>query len=197
MKRLVVFVWCCVFLLLLAGCKDTGRVGGSDEETVVDDKQSIVSEEAVVDGGQFPEVMVGAWEAQIDLGKWAFTFEHDGSISKIIHPLAGRVDLNEEGIYLEGPEPGTYATFVMGPCEAEYSEDTRELKVKIILDDYQIVLSQEQLEGSAYDFFLGSVSEDGEVWTALWKHLSWLEGADSPEPNSPSVQLTFTKVDDE
>jgi len=76
------------------------------------------------------------------------------------------VDLNEGGVFWEGPDPGTYAVFVMGPCEAEYNKRTRELKVKIILDYFQMVLPQGQVEGTSNEYFQGPVSADGKTWKA-------------------------------
>jgi len=195
MKQLLVLIWCCVFLLVPAGCKDTGKQDRGSEETVVEPVPPRGEVEVVVEGnGEFPEFLVGVWQAQMEQGEWAFKFEPDGSISKIAHSLAGWVDVVEDRVYLEGPEPGTYATFAMGPCEANYDMKTRELRVTIILAYYQLVLPQEQSEGSAYDFFIGPVSEDGKRWTASWQHFDWLEGADFTESDLPIVQLIFTKA---
>ena len=186
MNKTLALFSCFIFVLGPAGCKDAGR-------------QDRVSEKAVVDGGRFPEVMVGVWEAEVPGGhEWGFKFERDGSILKILHFFAGEVDLREEGIYLEGPDPGTYAVFVMGPCETEYSEDTRELKVKIILDYYQMILPQGELKGKSHDYFKGPLSEDGRTWKAEWRSYTWLEDATPPDINEIDANpelLVFTKID--
>lgn len=188
MKQLVVLVGCCVFLLAVAGC-------GRQNEKISSQPQleSETREDA------FPEVMVGVWEAEVPGGhEWGFKFECDGSISKIVHFFAGEVDLREGGTYLEGPDPGTYAAFVMGPCETEYSEDTRELKVKIILDYYQMIFPQGELEGKSHDYFKGPVSEDGRTWKAEWRSYTWLEDATPPDIDYIDAHpeaLVFTKID--
>ena len=182
MKQLVVLAGCAVVLAGLVGCQSADR-----------------GIEKVIDGnGQFPEFLAGVWEAEITDSKWAFKFEDDGSISKITHVFAGEVDLEEGGLYLEGREPGTYAMFVMGPCEAEYDENTRELNVKIILEHYVMKLPQGTLEGKSHDYFQGTVSEDGKTWNAGWKNYAWLEGAAPPDANeieANPVPLVFTKID--
>jgi hypothetical protein len=124
MKQLVVFAGFVVLLLGLGGCQNANRR----------------IEKVIQGNGQFPEFLAGVWETEINDSKWAFKFEDNGSISKITHVLAGEVDLEEGGIYLEGREPGTYALFAMGPCEAEYDKNTRELSVKIILEHYEMKL---------------------------------------------------------
>lgn len=182
MKQLVLLAGCVVVLSGLAGCQNPDRsvevITGSD--------------------GQFPEFLVGVWEAEVANSKWGFRFERDGSISKIIHGLAEGVDLKEGGVYLEGPDPGTYAVFTMGPCEAEYDTSRRELKVTIILDYYKMVLPHGELEGRSDDYFRGVVSEDGKSWEADWLSYTWLEGADPPDANAieaEPVRLEFRKLD--
>lgn len=141
----------------------------------------------------FPDFMVGVWEA--DKYDWAFTFEPDGSISHLVHMVwALPIDIEKGGFYTEGPDEGTYAAFVMGPCETQYNANTRELRVKIVLEMFQMILPQADLEGKARDFFAGPVSEDGTIWTASWWHFGWLEGATPPDPDPPSIQLVFKKL---
>jgi hypothetical protein len=182
MKRLIVLAGFAVVLAGLVGCQDGDRVN----EANVDVEE------------QFPEFLAGVWEAEMTDSKWAFQFEGDGSISKITHVLAGEVDLEEGAVYLEGREPGTYAVFAMGPCEAEYDANTRELSVKIILEHYAMKLPQGTLEGKSHDYFQGPVSEDGKTWNAGWKNYAWLEGAAPPDANeieANPVPLVFTKLD--
>jgi hypothetical protein len=184
MKQLLVLAGFAVLLSGLAGCKSADR-----------------RIDKVIDGDrQFPEFLAGEWEAEMtNNSKWAFKFENDGSISKITHVLAGEVDLEAGGSYMEGRE-GTFAVFVMGPCEAEYDENTRELSVKIILEHYNLKLRKGQLEGKSHDYFEGPVSEDGNTWKAGWKSYAWLEGATPPDANvieANPVPLVFTKVDTE
>jgi hypothetical protein len=182
MKQLLVLAGCVVVLAGLVGCQSADR-----------------GIEKVIQGdGQFPELLAGVWEAKINESEWAFKFENDGSISKITHVLAGEVDLEEGGSYMEGREPGTFAMFVMGPCEAQYDANTRELSVKIILEHYVMKFPQGALEGKSHDYFKGPVSENGKTWNAGWKSYAWLEGATPPDANeieANPVPLVFTKID--
>ena len=147
----------------------------------------------------FPPVMVGVWEVQVSkYSRWGIKFEPDGSILKIIHVVAGPIRLEEGGIYEEGPDPNTYALFVMGPCEANYIPSTGMLKVKIIVDYYKMKLPNGVLEGRIEDYFEGPISEDGKTWKVKWWNYGWLEGADPPDIeaiNANPETLIFTKID--
>ncbi len=184
MKQLVVLVGCCVFLLVPGGCQDAGR-----------------REEAIVDDGQFPEVMVGAWETEAKStkgSKWGIKFEPDGSIDEIIHSMAGPVKLSEGGVYMEGREPNTYAVFEMGPCEAKYYPEIDELEVKIVLEHYEVKLPNGTLEGRIESYISGPVSKDGKTWKASWTTLGWLKTSNIPPVDilkTQPIQLVFTKTD--
>ena len=144
----------------------------------------------------FPVFLVGRWKAN-EYG-WEFKFERDGSISKLRHLIAEDVNVPEKGTFLEGPDPGTYAVFAMGPCEAQYAGWGRRLKVKIILDYYQMKLPTGDLEGKSYDYFDGAISRDGKTWKVKWRSYGWLEGADPPDIdyiNKHPGTLVFTKME--
>jgi hypothetical protein len=182
MNRVLALWGCVVIILALSGCgQQSQRTSNQPQENV------------------FPEVMVGVWEAQVSkYSKWGIKFEPDGSILKIIHSVIGPVRLEEGGTYEEGPDPGTYAVFVMGPCEANYNPSTRMLKVKIIVDYYKMKLPTGELEGRIEDYFEGPVSEDGKTWKVEWRSYGWLEGADPPDIETIDAnpeKLVFTKID--
>ncbi len=188
MKRLVVLVGCCVFLLAVAGCgRQNEKISGQPQ------LESESWESA------FPEVMVGVWEVVVNEysgSKWGIKFEPDGSISKIIHSLAGPVDVVEGGAYAERDD--SYYVFVMGPCEANYEPQTGMLKVEIIVDHYTMKIPAGVLEGRIEDYIEGPVSEDGKTWRAKWVSLGWLEGSDPPPIDilkANPTPLVFTKVD--
>lgn len=171
MKQLVILAGCVVILSALAGCQNPN----------------------------FPKVMVGVWEADVSTySKWGIKFERDGSIEKIIHPLAGPVRLSEGGVFLEGRDPNSHATFIMGPCDADYLPETNELKVAIILDYYKMKLPNGVLEGRIETYISGPVSEDGETWPVEVREYGWLEGAASPDTDMIDAnpdKLMFTKID--
>jgi hypothetical protein len=186
MNKVLVSLSCCFVVLAFAGCSQQNQ-------------RTLNLPPSAGQKNEFPEVMVGVWEAEVsEISKWGIKFEPDGSIRKIIHSLAGPVNLSDEGIYLEGPDPNTYAVFVIGPCEAKYYPKTDELKVKIILDHYEMKLPNGVLEGRIESYFSGPISNDGKTWTVSYRNYGWLEGANPPDPNiieANPEKLIFTKLD--
>jgi hypothetical protein len=150
--------------------------------------------------GAFPKSMVGVWEAVVnerDASKWGIKFEPDGSIKKIIHFLGGPIDLAKGGVDITGPDPNTYAAFIMGPCIARYNKTTKTLKVKIVLEYYEMQMPAGNLKGRIEDYFTGPVTEDGNTWNAEWQSVGWLEGATFPDVNyineNPD-KIVFSKI---
>jgi len=182
MKQLLALVVCAVLLSGLVSCQDANR-----------------GVKAGVEGdGEFPEFLVGVWFCEGEDYNWGFRFEADGTISKVEHMLAGKMDM-EDGInYMEGPDEGTFALFVMGPCEAKYDPTNRRLSVKVVLERFHMRLPQGDLEGYNEDYFDGPVSENGKFWIVDWRDYSWLEGATPPDANlieAHPERLIFTKLD--
>jgi hypothetical protein len=186
MKQLVVLAGCAVFLLGIAGCgQQSEKISGQPQLESKETKDDV-----------FPEFLVGVWRA--DRFNWAFKFEEDGSILRLEHMLAGKVKMEEEGVYMEGPDEGTFAVFVMGPCEAKYDPNSRRLSVKVTLEKFLMRLPQGDLEGRQEDYLDGPVSKDGKTWTVDWRCYSWLEGATPPDPNLVEAypeRLIFSKLD--
>ena len=178
-RQLVLLAGCCV-IMWLGGCQGAGP---SVEKTAKAREP-------------FPEFLVGRWKANRD--NWEIEFDSDGEVTSMVHYMwAVPIDTADGAYYTDGPDEGTYALFMLGPCEADYKSATRELSVKIIMEKYEIMMPGGMLEGWLRDFFDGPVSEDGKVWTASWRHMEWLEGADeSVDPNFGASELTFTKVDE-
>lgn len=147
----------------------------------------------------FPEVMVGIWQAEVNRwGDWGIKFEPDGSIRKIIHPVAGPVRLGEGGVYLEGKQPDSHAIFVMGPVEAKYHPRTEQLQVTVILDHFEMKLPGGELKGKIESYFTGPISKDGQTWNAELVEFGWLEGASDPDIEAIKAnpaKMVFTKVD--
>lgn len=170
MKQSVVIVACLLVLSFVAGCQNTG----------------------------FPKVMVGVWEAEASRwGKWGLKFERDGSILRLEHPLAGPVILSEGAVYLEGRDPNTHAIFQMGPCDANYLPETKELKVKVVLDYYRMQLPNDVLEGRTESHFSGPISKDGKTWAVELREYPVLEGAARPDPkiiDAHPKKLMFRKL---
>jgi hypothetical protein len=148
----------------------------------------------------FPKSMVGVWEAVVnekDGSKWGIKFEPDGTIKRIIHFLGGPIDLAKGGVDITGPDPNTYAVFIMGSCIARYNKDTKILKVKIVLEHYEMQMPNGNLKGKMEDYLSGPVTEDGHTWNAKWRSYGWLEGAALPDVNNIKEypqEIAFYKI---
>lgn len=191
MKKMLIFFVLSWSLFLIAGCQESAKKGKPVETTVKSDSN-------------FPEFLVGVWEAEVkaapqpeDTVRWGIKFEKDGSISKMDNPFAGKVNVSEGYLYLEGPDESTFAYFIMGPCTTNYNKNTRILKVKIVIDEYMMKLPTGTLEGRVEAILEGPVSKNGKTWQADWFDFGWLEGADAPDPNiilANPVHLEFKKL---
>jgi len=178
MKQLLIAMGCALILFGAAGCQNSRKTGG--------------------DSVRFPDSVVGVWEVRSEDYQWGFKFECDGSISKMVHFLVGQLRLSEGGKYMEGLDPNTYAVFMMGPCEADYDPEMRRLKVKVILDHYEMRLPDGVLSGRSEDYFDGIISETGKAWDAEWRSYGWLEGADPPDADYIETHpepVQFIKLD--
>ena len=187
MKKLSFLISCLFVILLFMGCARQNRKTSKHTEITKQTTEEV-----------FPEVMVGVWEAKVsELSRWGIKFEQDGSIKKIIHSLAGPVNVTEGGVHAERPD-GYYYIFAMGPCEANYIPDTGILKVKIIVDHYEMKLPGDLLEGRIEDYFEGPVSKDGKTWKVELRRYGWLDGATPPAIDiidAHPQELVFTKID--
>lgn len=179
MKWLMVLLGSIIILAGVVGCGNTDRASRTVKTGHVEQTE------------QFPEVMVGYWQAENGRARWAFKLEPDGSISEITHYIAGEVNLREGGTYLDLPEKNISADFVMGPCDAVFNADTKELKVSIVLDYYRMQALDAVLEGRSEDYFRGHISENGKKWHAVWQSHQSSEVKTLPVRELP---LTFKKI---
>jgi hypothetical protein len=151
-------------------------------------------------GGEFPESMVGIWEVVVNdrNDKWGIKFEQDGSIKKIIHLLANRINIEEGGVEGKGQDGGSYYLFHIGACGARYIPETRMVRVKIIVDYYIMKMPAGELEGRIEDYFEGPVSKDGKIWDVKWWDFGWIKDAAPPDVNfvkAHPAPLVFIKQD--
>jgi hypothetical protein len=173
-----------VLCLYIVGCQGTRKSSSSTPKS------------------NFPQIMVGVWEADINdnqESKWGIKFEKDGTINKIIHSVAGPIDLREGSVTGEGPDEGMYYYFIMGPCTSEYNPKTKKLAVKIIVDEYLMKLPTGELKGRIEDVLEGTIpAKKGLPWNVEWRAYGYLEGADRPDVNEINAhpeKLTFYKLD--
>lgn len=180
MKRLEVLAGCVVVMLIFFGCEQQSQK---------------IANPAQTKKAEFPPSMVGVW--QENEYNWAFKFEPDGSISKLMHMWGMRMVVEDGGFYEEGKDGRFNAVYILGPCETHYNPDTNQLSVVITLDYYRMEMPPGVLEGKTKDYFDGPVSKDGKEWHVNWRNYGWLEGAASPDANiieANPVKLVFTKL---
>jgi len=150
MKRLLVLSVCGLSIFLLSGCRSS-----AEKKSGVD---------VIVEGdGQFPPFLVGRWKA--DKGGWEFVFEQDGTISSAVVSL-GRVTMKPGQVTTTSMKLGGKGVFEPGQWTVQYSPKHRELSVEITIDRFRVELGDSVVQGQTWDFFTGSVSEDGQIWWA-------------------------------
>lgn len=180
-KKVLVLTVCITVFSGLCGCQNASKGDRGVEVSIEEDRQ-------------FPKFLVGTWKA--DDGKWELTFDCDGSITSMRHYFVSvPIDVAEGGAYepLSGDFYGFYA---LGPCQADYNPDTRELNVTIIIDYFRLELPVGVGEGTMTDRFNGPISENGRTWNVSWlNHVQFVD-VDYLDPNTIAPKsLTFTKVD--
>jgi hypothetical protein len=148
----------------------------------------------------FPQNMVGVWQGPLgiqDSPNWTIVFEPDGSISKMHHRIMGPIIVQEGGFYREGLDPGTYMVVALGPVETEYNPFSKMIKVKIVIDEYEMKLPAGSLEGRMIDMLIGIASDDGLTWQVEWRNYGWLKGAQEPDvkfiDKHPDDKFVFQK----
>jgi hypothetical protein len=176
----IYFLLTFIFIFFAAGCKTVPQRSAEND----------------LKNGKYADI-AGVWEAEGKVA-WGFKVEPDGSITKIIHSLGGQMVVSEGAVSLEGPEPDTYAFFVLGPYEIQYDKRSQKLDLRIKLDQYYMKLPAGELLGRTEDYFTGIVSQDRKTWPAEWRSYNWLEGATEPDVNEINAnpeKLVFRKVD--
>jgi hypothetical protein len=172
-----------VLILFTAGCQESAKKGEPVKTTVKSDSN-------------FPKFLVGVWEA--DTFRWAFKFEPDGKISRLIHTMGVPIKVEEGMYYSENPDTNDSGLFTIGPCNTDYDPETKVLKVSVILDYFHIEIQGQVLEGSSKDLFEGPVSEENLIWNVNWRNYGFVEGSDPPDVNEIDAnpeKLVFRKVD--
>lgn len=210
MKKSLVLPGCCALLLVFCGCRESNVEQSIspavprpiwDGTSPAQDAMPDFLGETTPDKQKntpFPEVMVGVWELSIPGVEWGIKFEADGSIKKINHTPAGRIDIEKGVTEGSGPGDGSYYIFHIGSCGARYIPETRMVRVKIVVDYFIMKLPSGELEGRIEDYFEGPVSEDGKIWAVKWWNFGWIKTAATPDINeikANPVPLGFMKFD--
>ncbi|HUW20940.1 MAG TPA: hypothetical protein VMW16_16690 [Sedimentisphaerales bacterium] len=182
MKQLVALVGCAVFLMGLSGC----RSANPGVDVVVEG------------GGEFPQALVGRWQA--DKNQWEFVFEPDGTISSAVIDSGFIRVVPSRGTATVPTRMGGKAVYKLGRWTVSYSASSRELAVEVVVDFFHIDMGADWLEGNSTDLFAGPVSEDWQQWRAEWisfpKYIAFTpEPGELPvDPLDTVTELVFKKV---
>jgi len=185
MRQLVVLTGFSILLSILTGCQDANR----DVNLIIEG------------GGKFPAFLVGTWIS--DKFDWEFVFEADGDISTAVI---------DSGLIRTKPGPRVVtttikgagsATYKLGLWTVQYTPANNELSVEIVVEQFHLQGSNFGIKGSSTDYFVGTVSEDDQVWKAEWFTMpkNYIYSMDEPEPqeiefdpsDNPVETLIFTK----
>ena len=148
MKKLLVLSICGFSAFLHGGCRSPGG-----------NKSGV---EVIIDGdGRFPAFLVGRWIA--DKGGWEIVFEPDGTISSAVVSL-GRVRMKPGQVTITNTILGGKGLFEPGRWTVQYSQAKRELIVEITIEHFRVELGENVVQGQTWDFFIGLVSSDGQLW---------------------------------
>lgn len=183
----------CMFLLLVI-------VGLSGLTGCQGPTANLIPVEVIIAGdGEFPASLAGTWKA--DRNRWEITFEEDGTISNAVITMGTEriIPGQTKTIPLKKGGKGIYEP---GQWTVQYSPDTRELIVNIVMAHIRLEMDGQILDGKTTDTFMGNVSEDGKTWTAIWSSFPDYT-AYVPNPvklgsdpdDGPQGILKFTKIE--
>lgn len=146
----------------------------------------------------FPKQMVGVWGAKVnDKGiRWIIRFEPDGSVYKIHHFAANKVDLREGGTSWDGRDESHFV-FIFEDAQTKYTAADNRITLTIPLVYYRMELKVGTLEGNMKDVISGIASEDGETWPVEWRSYGHLDGAAEPPEElieKHPMKLIFKKM---
>ncbi len=141
-----------VCLFILAGCQSFAR------------KPSV--NVIIKDSVEFPKELAGKWVS--DKG-WEFVFEADGTISSaLIDNGMVRVKPTSEQVTTIPMQMGGKGVYKLGQWVVQYTPETRELAVEVVIKHFRLEMGPNALEGNSEDWFIGRVSEDWQIWEADW-----------------------------
>lgn len=116
------------------------------------------------DAAVLPVDVAGTWQARDD-EVWRIVLNPNGAVSSAVIPM-GEVEVRPNKTTRVEMADGKRSTFKAGDCIVEYTPATRELFVSIEMKKIHVVYVDNVVEGSSLDRFMGTVSQDGKVWTA-------------------------------
>jgi hypothetical protein len=201
MKQLFVLAGCAIFLSGFLGCQNAGN----GDRVIIKGAQNAGNavQVTIEGGGRFPKSLVGTWKA--DKQGWEFVFRPDGTISSaVIDRGVVRVTPSDKvvTIPLDGENEGIYR---LGQWTVQYSPDSRELAVKVVVDYFHLYKTPWGMKGNSTDWFVGPVSEDSQTWKAEWfsfsKVIAFAEDEDDlvfkQDPNENPIDILVFRKQEE
>lgn len=185
MRHLILSFGC--VLLLVAGCQEP--VHQAKGVKVIIEEQ-----------GEFPHFLAGRWVD--DEEGWEFVFEEDGSITSAVIDRGFIEVVPSKGIATKPMRRGGQSVYELGQWTIEYSPQSRELTVDVVVEHFHIDMKPSWLEGHSRDLFFGPVSEEELVWRAEWisfpKYVAYTPepGELHVDPNETITKLVFRKVNE-
>ena len=150
MERLLILFVCSLAVFIPIGCQNSTKLKSGVDVSVDGD-------------GQFPASLAGTWKSND--GIWEIVLESNGKISSAVISL-GRVRIRPGQVTTVPMKLGGKGIFEPGPWTVQYLQEQRELIVEIKIDYFRTELGDDVVKGQTHDFFVGSVSEDGNLWWA-------------------------------
>jgi hypothetical protein len=166
MNKILILLGCSVLLSAFAGCQGPS-VGKSAVEVIVEG------------GGEFPPSLAGKWKSNGTF--WQFVFEPNGMIASAVIQIGG-VEMTPGKVTEVPTQYEGKGVFKPGRWLVQYSPDSRELLVEVVIEYFYQDISDAVLGGSTTDILVGPVSENGQFWRADWFSYAKLV-AYIPEPN--------------
>jgi hypothetical protein len=187
MKYLFIVAGCCAALLAINGCQNSSAAEQGVRVFIEGD-------------GEFPEFLVGRWKSNAH--GWQFLFDEDGSISWSVISM-GRMEIDPGKSKITKLREGGKGIYEPGLWSVEYSPESRELTVKVVMEHIRLEMGDHILEGKMTDVLIGEVDEESKTWRADWfSYPDYIAYVPEPKPITlrPDENLvgtlTFEKVEE-
>ena len=158
-------------MVFLSGCQEKVRISQTD------------------DG--LPGYIVGRWKAEQQ--HCEFVFDSSGVVA-FENFLRQYVKTEEGGSYEAGPTDSFVMT-ELGPIDAVYDPNSRELKVTIVTEYFRMQILDGLIEGKSRDEFIGQITEDGKTWHATWTNRIAMLDINPNEEVVSTKKVTFEKIE--
>jgi len=197
MKKSLILL--CLVLSLVVSCGKKPAPTGEVEVPVVQPEQDADVAVEVAEG-EAELGYAGIWGT--DDGEWEITFDPNGSLVSFKSILSKQTFIVEEGGLSDYYGDGHLASvFVLGEVDPQYSTDSRNMRLVINIDHFELGIPNEVVDeelqyftvsGEMINVLEGSFSPDFTVWNVIWTNESNTEGFGK---DTVETKLTFKKMD--